>query len=444
MRIIGFLAENYMRIKLVEVRPKGRIVQFTGKNGQGKTSAIGAVWAGLLGKKMQPEKPVRKGSSKARIQLQLGDENVELQLERGINPDGSQSLSLRTAGGVQISQPQQLLNSLMGEMPGDPLDFMKSEPKKQVEILRKLVKLDIDIDDLNRLNNEDFAARTVVNREVSRLQVEYQGFVVQDGLPKEKQDEAAILEKITGATLANQEALAVDRARQMMSDGVENQTRRVAAAQHKIVGATADVERLKKELELARVYLVEAKKLSVAEDEVLTGMKDEFAAASVGQFVDASLLTAELQQVQLVNREIDKRGRRDEVEKKLTAEQRKAAGLTRAIDDRTEMKVNALASAKMPVDGLTMDEGTVLFKGIPLGQLGEAEQLRLAALIYMTGNPKLRVLPIWHGEALDDDNLAVLEALCEEHDFQIWMAKVDSSGTVGVVMNDGIGTEVEA
>lgn len=40
-------------------------------------------------------------------------------------------------------------------------------------------------------------------------------------------------------------------------------------------------------------------------------------------------------------------------------------------------------------------------------------------------------------ELLDDDALAMLAATVKERDFQIWLEKVDSSGTIGIVMEDG-------
>ena len=169
--------------------------------------------------------------------------------------------------------------------------------------------------------------------------------------------------------------------------------------------------------------------------------KEKFNAATEPDYIDVSQLAGELEHIQMVNREIDRRTKRDEVQKRLDAEKRKAQALTRQMDDREEKKRECLAKAKMPVDGLTFDETAVLYRGMPLGQLGEAEQLRLSAMIFMAGNPKLRILPVWHGEALDDDGLAMLEQLCEENNFQILMARVDTSGKVGVVMNDGIGSE---
>ena len=80
----------------------------------------------------------------------------------------------------------------------------------------------------------------------------------------------------------------------------------------------------------------------------------------------------------------------------------------------------------------------LLFSSIPVGPInltilneGSRRGFLWAMLIGLGANGKSVLL-------------AVLEALCEEHDFQIWMAKVDSSGTVGIVMEDGVGTQMEA
>jgi hypothetical protein len=91
----------------------------------------------------------------------------------------------------------------------------------------------------------------------------------------------------------------------------------------------------------------------------------------------------------------------------------------------------------MPVDGLAFDENHVLFNGIPIEQLGGAEQIRVSTAVAMALNPKLKVIRIMHGEELDDDNLAILAMIAEQNGYQIWMARVDASGKVGIVMEDG-------
>jgi hypothetical protein len=89
------------------------------------------------------------------------------------------------------------------------------------------------------------------------------------------------------------------------------------------------------------------------------------------------------------------------------------------------------------VEGLTFDEREVKYNGIPIEMLGEGEQIRISTLIGMAANPKLRLLCIRHGEALDPDGLKQLAEMAKEHDFQIIMARVDTSGKIGVVIEDG-------
>ena len=155
-------------------------------------------------------------------------------------------------------------------------------------------------------------------------------------------------------------------------------------------------------------------------------------------FINTNEITAQLQQAQMTNREIDKRTRRDGVQAQLREKQRVADNLTRGIEAREEKKRDALKNAAMPIEGLSFDDSTVTFKGIPIDQLGEAEAIRISTAIAMAANPKLRVIRILHGEALDEDSLAIIAKMAEENDFQVWMAKVDSTGKVGIVMEDGM------
>ena len=114
-----------------------------------------------------------------------------------------------------------------------------------------------------------------------------------------------------------------------------------------------------------------------------------------------------------------------------------ARRLTRQMDEREEIKRKAIGEAKMPVEGLTFDDEGVYVDGVPISQLGEARQIMLGIAIVLARNPKLRLIRIPHGEALDEETLAQLATMAEEKDFYIWMAKVDSSGKVGIYLEDG-------
>lgn len=442
MKMLGFLLENFMRVRVVEIRPTRRVTIVSGKNSQGKTSLMHGLMATLLGKRATGEKPVRNGAKNASGTLWVGDGEHELVITRTINKDRTQSLKVEPAKngkvtGEPFKSPQEVLNALVGEMAEDPLAFIGMAPKEQIEVLRRVAKVECDFEALSTENARDFAERTNVNREVKRIEGELRAMTVQAGLPAEKMDEAPVREKMHRATEANAGAQALDKAKNELQRDVDTAARTVVGLESELAECRRDIARLHQDLLQAQ----EAEK--VWTKKLVRATEDQFAAseaweaAPAGEIVDVSAVALELENVQLVNREIDKRVRREAIESLLTAEQRKSIDLTRAIEARDEQKAQALKDAKMPLDGLTFDEERVLFKGIPLAQLGEAEQLRVSAEIMMAGEPKLRILPIWRGEALDDDNLAMLDTLAEAHDFHVLMLKVDSTGSVGIVLEDG-------
>lgn len=438
IRILGMVAENYKRLRLVEVAPKGRMVTFSGKPDQGKTSCIDAFLSAIGGKRYTQEVPVRKGAKTAKIRLALGSSKVEWMVQRTIATDGTQTLVLTDAKGVQQGRGQAILDDLRGDIWMDPTEFVRMKPKEQVEILRKVSKLELDVDGLNQQNAEDFEERTAIGREVRRLEAELGGMTVQEGLPAEKVDEAAIMAQLGDVGSANDEARRVDAEKAQLGSYADLQKRELekmdshlAQLQKQIAETQALLDRLKDEFTMAKDGRVDLAEL--AQDAL-----DSFRNAPAGEFADVSALTSQLQEAQLQNREIDKRERRKAKEAELNGKRREAETLTRAIDGRNEKKAAALANAKMPVEGLTFDEDQVLMNGIPLAQLGEAQQIRICTRIAMAENPKLRVLPIMHGESLGEEGIAMLAEMAEEHDFQILMAMVDESGKRGYVIEDGM------
>lgn len=438
MKIIELVAENYKRLKVVEITPKDRMmIPITGKNGQGKTSVLDAIWVALVGAKGIAGKPVRAGAHKARIRLSLGERTVELIVTRTINPEGTQTLTVETAKGVRMASPQKMLDDLLGELSFDPLAFISMKPKEQVETLRRVAKVELDIEALNAENAADYDERTLINRDVKRLEGEVATITVQDGLPKEKLDEAAILEKLNRSNKSNQAAQAQFKAKQEL--GAQAHVAKNAAEDHRnfIDDQRGKVKNLEALLKAAEDAVATAE-MALPELEATAAEKlADYEAAAAGDLIDVAVLTQDLQHAQLTNREIDKRTRRQSLELQLSGKKRESETLTRAIERREEEKIAALAKAKLPVEGLVFDENSATYKGIPLDQLGEAEQVRISTSIAMAANPELRVIRIMHGEALDDDSMAVIAKMAEENDFQIWVAKVDSSGKVGIFLEDG-------
>ena len=145
MHILKFFAENIKKLRVVEITPTGNLVQITGRNSAGKSSVLDAIFYALAGTKNIPSQPVRKGARKAMVKLDLGDVVVTRRFTEG----GGSSLAVEGLDGSKFPSPQSMLDSLLGELAFDPLAFAQMESKAQLETLRRMVPLSVDIDALD-------------------------------------------------------------------------------------------------------------------------------------------------------------------------------------------------------------------------------------------------------------------------------------------------------
>jgi DNA repair exonuclease SbcCD ATPase subunit len=442
MRILQFTAENFKKIRVVEIVPKGTVTTISGRNGQGKTSVLDALWATFAGKKAIPEKPVRKGADKSRLSATLSDEQGHpfLLVKRTIAGDRTTQLTVEAAKGAQrpAGTPQAVLDSLIGEMSFDPIAFIGLPPKEQVNLLRTLVKVGVDFEAIAQENERDYNQRREIKRRAEQLQTEANAISFSPGLPKEKINEVEILGRISEVGERNKTVVArieeKTRLAGLLRDAEEAEQRN----NDFLAKQRAEVERLERLLELARQTLSAGEAQEPRLQSAVAEARLAWEQAQGADLEDTHDLMYELERARLVNREIDRRGRHEELHAQSAKLEHEAQELTRAMEGREERKREALAAAQMPVEGLTFNEEGVLFHGIPLQQLGEGEQIRVGCALAMASNPKLRAIPIHRGESLDDKNLALIEKMAEEQDFQIFMTKVDTSGKVGIVLEDGM------
>jgi DNA repair exonuclease SbcCD ATPase subunit len=164
MRIISLQAQNFKALRAVEITPTGAVVPIIGDNGQGKSSVLDSIYCALAGKKAIPSKPIRRGADSAVIKLDLG----EVKVTRKFSGDTT-SVIVEAQSGARFPSPQRMLDDLLGELSFDPLRFANAEPKAQLETLRSLVQLDVDVDALDGANARDYELRRDWNRKVDSL-----------------------------------------------------------------------------------------------------------------------------------------------------------------------------------------------------------------------------------------------------------------------------------
>lgn len=420
MKIINFYAENFKRLRVVRLTPEGHLVQLTGANGQGKSSVLDAIWAVLGGAKAAPDQPVRRGAKNAVVKIDLGD----LIVTRRFTAEGASALQVEAQNGKVFSSPQRVIDEMMGRLTFDPLAFLRMDAKAQLETLRSVVSLDIDIDALDGANQRDYAARTEANREAAALQAQADAITVPENLPATTVDVAGLLERITQASTHNAEI----EQRRARRDTVAGQIKlHRQAADDKL----AEANRLR-----ARAAEIEAdgQKL-VIEADALQAKLDT--AEALPEPADVTELRRQYDQGMAVNDAIAKRDRKLQLTRQAASVQAESQRLTDAMEARKAERTAAIARAKLPVPGLSFGDGQVMLNDLPFDQASGAEQLRTSLAVAMAMNPKLRVARIKEGSLLDENGMKLVAEMAEAFDFQVWVESVRTDGAVGFTMEDG-------
>lgn len=426
MKILKLTAENVKKLRAVEITPTGELVEITGRNGQGKTSVLDAIWWALAGTKHIQAVPIRRGATKARIRLDLGELTVERRFTgKSARTDGASTLVVENAEGARYTSPQAMLDALIGALTFDPLAFVTQEPREQFESLRRIVPLDVDLDQLDGLNRRDFDQRTQASRDAKALRAQADGIRVPDGTPEAAVDTAALMDRMADASKTNADIETRRGRREQAAREIENLTRRVDDDRVEAVRLRDQSARLDADAAtLAAQAMATQQKLDTAEP--------------LPAPVDIDAIRAELTDAATINRHVEQRARKGKLTADAAALEAAAHALTETMDARTQAKTDALAKAPMPVEGLGFGEGVVTFDGLPFDQAETSAQIRVGVAIAMKMNPKLRVIRIKEGSCLDADNVAMVAAMARENDYQIWMERVDMSGKIGVVIEDGM------
>ncbi|MDB5716352.1 MAG: family ATPase [Sphingomonadales bacterium] len=413
LTIVSLTFENVKRLKAGRIVPDGNTVVIAGRNGQGKTSILDCIalaFGGATAAKLT-KRPVRKGQTSAFVEVDLGD----MVVTRTWRDDDASSLKIESKDGARYQRPQELLDSIVGKLSFDPLAFAQLPPKEQRATLLRLVELPFDLDEMRQRRAVWYEERTDFGRDVKRLAAQVDGIPLPPAdLPDEEVAGYQVMAEITEAQEVHAYHRIVDQEAARTATWVED--------------ALATVARLERQLAEAREDLTHAQEVAA---EVAADL------AARPPLPDLEALQARLRNAEQTNQAVRQAARRRELAESLAAVKAQQEERTAWITDLDETVGAALAAAPLPLDGLTIVEDAVNYQDVPLAQASSAEQLRVSVAVAMALNPRVRVLRISDGSLLDSDNMRLIDEMAREHGFQVWVEKVDESGTVGITIEDG-------
>jgi hypothetical protein len=180
-------------------------------------------------------------------------------------------------------------------------------------------------------------------------------------------------------------------------------------------------------------------------------MREELdAAPPVPDAIDTAGLLTEMAKARDTNNYIRERQRRQEYEAEAELKTQKETALTEAMRLHKEERRTLIATAAMPVPGLTVEIGDddkrkqrVLFGGVPFQQLSQGQQIKISAAIAMAGNPKIRVIWVRNGSLLDRTNRRILYEAVAGRGYQLLIEFTDDDPQTGIIIEEGFARRAE-
>lgn len=400
VKITQFEAENVKRIKALTLTPAPTgLTVIGGRNNQGKTSGLDAIVWALGGDRYRPSQAQREGSVlPPRLRLELSNGII---VERsGKNSD----LKVTDASGRRAGQ--QLLNSFVEQLALDMPRFMQSTGREKAAALLRIIGLEEQVEKLERQEKELYNQRHAIG------QIADQKAKYAKELPSYPEAPA---EPVSAYDL-------IRRQQDILARNGENQRKRERAAQ-----LAAEMDRVGKELAL----LEERYKTLCADYE--TAQKS----ALDLQDEATDELEASIRDIEAVNAKVrtNQDKARAEAEAKECGDQ--YTGLTVQLEAVRQQKTDLLQGAKLPLPGLSVEDGELTYKGKPWDCMSGSDQLKVSTAIVRALKPDCGFVLLDKLEQMDLETLREFSAWMEAEGLQGIATRVSTGGECSIIIEDG-------
>ncbi|WP_418477596.1 AAA family ATPase [Dialister invisus] len=401
VKINELLIENVKRVKAVQFEPSADgLTIIGGRNGQGKTSVLDAIAWALGGNNYKPSVPERDGA--------LVPPNLHIELSNGliVERKGKNS-TLKVTDPNGNKSGQQLLNEFVSTLALDLPRFINGSDKDKADSLLKILGIGDVLAQLDTKENQLYAQRTEVGRIADRKKKAADEMPMYPNVPKEPVSATELIKE-------QQEILARNG---------ENERKRQDAARYEQILANA------------QIAFDEAKAaLQKAEQDCLTARK------SAEDLHDES--TAELEknlaEIEALNIKIRANSTKEAAEVEANNLQQEYDGLTEQIESVREERNKLLDSAELPLPGLSVKDGKLIYNNMPWDGMSGSDQLKVATAIVRKLNPQCGFVLMDKLEQMDLETLQEFGAWLKQEGLQVIATRVSTGDECSIIIEDGM------
>lgn len=401
VKINELLIENVKRVKAVQFEPSADgLTIIGGRNGQGKTSVLDAIAWALGGNNYKPSVPERDGA--------LVPPNLHIELSNGliVERKGKNS-TLKVTDPNGNKSGQQLLNEFVSTLALELPRFINGSDKDKADSLLKILGIGDVLAQLDTKENQLYAQRTEVGRIADRKKKAADEMPMYPNVPKEPVSATELIKE-------QQEILARNG---------ENERKRQDAARYEQILANA------------QIAFDEAKAaLQKAEQDCLTARK------SAEDLHDES--TAELEknlaEIEALNIKIRANSTKEAAEVEANNLQQEYDGLTEQIESVREERNKLLDSAELPLPGLSVKDGKLIYNNMPWDGMSGSDQLKVATAIVRKLNPQCGFVLMDKLEQMDLETLQEFGAWLKQEGLQVIATRVSTGDECSIIIEDGM------
>lgn len=406
--------ENVKRIKAVKVEPSSKgLTIIGGNNNQGKTSVLDSIAWALGGNKFKPSQAAREGT--------MVPPTLKITMSNGliVERKGKNS-SLKVIDPNGQKGGQQLLDSFVEELAINLPKFMDGTPKEKADVLLEIIGVGDQLAELELKEKELYNQRHTIG-------------VIADQKEKFAKEQPyyndAPKELISIADLIQQQ-------QEVLAKNGENARKRqnLSVIQQNHQFKQSEVEHLKQQLATAEKQLQElSSDLEIAQRDTMS-------------LIDES--TAEIEEnisnIEEVNRKVRANLDKDKAEEDAKHQREQYNILTNDIESIRQQKRDLLINADLPLEGLSVDDGKLLYLGQEWDNMSGSQQLIVATAIVRKLKPDCGFVLIDKLEQMDNITLEQFGKWLEQEGLQAIATRVSTGEECAIIIEDGYSVENKA